>query len=907
MPEATIRIPLLFGGISQQPAHQRFPHQVEDARNAMFLIRDGINKRAGTTFIREFTEDAGANLRLHAISRDEFEQFLVVFGEGVLRVFELDGTESTVNVEASAQPYLDLNSATADQLRLVTIVDFTILVNTTVPVEDKTSDNFTVTEVFRDFATMISTTPAIDTFHRATGGEDAGFFKYVGADPAGEGTFATLQLDGVKGSFGNANGDYNDNGKNPSGFEVQFQRVAFTALDMTWTQATKKLAKVGVFASYTFRSGDAIRITDGTGTVTGFAPILAKDSDDQIELTVDIGVDAVDVDADSIGIEIQVEQSLVFTFPEGEDGMLDVAKRIEDSLQLASADTGLISWDQTGGNRGFFTITSPFNGADAKVFQTNPPDDGTLFDYTTNGKPFETGTGIATDGTGTQSAADVLIQNRWVSVAAPAQPGASLDNTTMPIKMVRTSPPPGAVFDVDLIDYADRTSGDEISNPTPSLWQDGTKISDISFHRNRLVFAGDENVVFSQAGDLFNFYLDDANNIVDSDPIDVQISTEEVTLIDFVVPFRKSLVIFTKAGIQFELNAPATLTQDTVDISLTTSYRSHPSRPEPMGNFIYFAGRQKEESSLYEYFFEDSRSSNSAANVTSHVPNFLPDNVRTVQTSQNDSTVCVIGVDDNKIFLYRFFFSGDRKEQSAWTIHEFDSNYRIADIAIIDNACWMLVEDTTGAGGRYFLENFCLNIQQEKTGWPYRIHLDRQVEIALGTFAAGPNETTWILPYLDNTVDAIVLGPDFTTPGTILTPTSVATVGGVTNVKAAGDQTAGEVTIGRKFNMKVELTRPFRRDRNGQAVIDARLTTRKIVTPHSNTGAYKIKSTLPLRADREVAFDVLPIDARGSVTAWHNGDAEEQVNTLENDSPKPSIINGVEYDTDFDPRRGVPS
>lgn len=872
----------------------------------MFLVRDGINKRASTTFVREFTEVAGANLKLHPISRDEFEQFLVIFGAGVLRVFELDGTESTVNVSGPAQTYLDLNAATADQLRLITIVDFTLLVNTTVPVADKTSANFVVTETFRNFATMISTTPVFETFHEAQTGIDAGFFQYVGADPDGR-TFAQLQLEEVKGKFGNPNGDYNDGGKNPSGFEVQFQRFAFTDTGMTWTQATKKLTKVGSFAGYTFRSGDQIRITGGTGTITGFATILAKDSDDQIELTVDIGVDAVDVSADSIGLEVQVEQDLVFTFPRGEEGMLDIAKDIETGLQLASADTGLISWTQTGGNRGFFTITSPFNGSDAKIFQTNPPDDVTLFDFTTSNRPFEKGPAIATDGTGTQSTTDVLVVNRWKAVAAPNQPGAELDNTTMPIQMVRTTPPPGAVFDVNLINYAARTSGDELSNPTPSLWQDGTKISDISFHRNRLVFAGDENIVFSQAGDLFNFYLEDANNLVDSDPIDVQISTEEVTLIDFVVPFRKSLVIFTKAGLQFELNAPATLTQDTVDISHSTSYRSHPTRPEPMGNFIYFAGRKKEDSTLYEYFFEDSRASNSAANVTAHVPNFLPDNVRTVQTSQNDSTVCVIGVDDNKVFLYRFFFSGDRKEQSAWTIHEFDSNYRIADIAIIDNSCWMLVEDTTGAGGRYFLENFCLDIQQAKAGWPYRIHLDRQVEIALGTFAAGPNETTWDLPYLDNTVDAIVLGPDFTTPGTILTPSSVTDNGTFTQVKATGDQTAGEVTIGRKFNMKVTLTRPFRRDRNGQAVIDGRIQTRKIVTPHSNTGAYKIKSTLPLRADREVAFDVLPIDARGKVTAWHNGDAEDQINTLENDSPKPSIINGVEYDADFDPRTGAPS
>ena len=60
MPEATdIRdrqtMPLLFGGISQQPPHARFANQVENAYNADFSVADGFSKRPGTIFLKDLT------------------------------------------------------------------------------------------------------------------------------------------------------------------------------------------------------------------------------------------------------------------------------------------------------------------------------------------------------------------------------------------------------------------------------------------------------------------------------------------------------------------------------------------------------------------------------------------------------------------------------------------------------------------------------------------------------------------------------------------------------------------------------------------------------------------------------------------------------------------------------------
>ncbi len=47
----SIKLPLLFGGISNQPPHIRFPNQVDDAENFVFSVKQGASKRPGTQLV----------------------------------------------------------------------------------------------------------------------------------------------------------------------------------------------------------------------------------------------------------------------------------------------------------------------------------------------------------------------------------------------------------------------------------------------------------------------------------------------------------------------------------------------------------------------------------------------------------------------------------------------------------------------------------------------------------------------------------------------------------------------------------------------------------------------------------------------------------------------------------------
>ena len=453
------------------------------------------------------------------------------------------------------------------------------------------------------------------------------------------------------------------------------------------------------------------------------------------------------------------------------------------------------------------------------------------------------------------------------------------------------------VFDLDTIDWNARPNGSDVTNPAPSIWTNGDAISDMTFHHDRLMFAGGENVVASAAGDYFNVFLDDFEQIKDDDPIDIALSSEQVTIIDFIVPFRQTAALFTKAARQFELNAPELLTADTIAIEPSTSYATQSVQPVQMDTLLYFVGISQDASTIYEYYYDDARVSTVAADVTAHVFNYLPSSIRRLAASTNDRAVFTLPGDTEFLYRYDSFWAGPEKKQSAWGRWTFDSTYDIRDIAVIGSDLFMLVYD----GTQIVIEKVSIAKELPDTDWPYVVHLDRLIE-ATGTFAAGTGYTTWSLGLTDATIDTAVLGPDFTTPGTVIT---VATVpGDATKVRALGDYTAGEVRLGRSYTMTLELSRPFVRDRNGTAQMGGVLQVRKIIATHQNTGAYTLTRAMTDRADKSVEFEPDDIEEFGIVQAWLNGNSEDAQWLITSDSPKPVAIASVEYHTDFAARAG---
>ena len=212
--------------------------------------------------------------------------------------------------------------------------------------------------------------------------------------------------------------------------------------------------------------------------------------------------------------------------------------------------------------------------------------------------------------------------------------------------------------------------GSEDNNPAPTFAKDGLTLRDVSFHKDRLVLAADEYINFSQAGDIYNFFIETADNIVDSDPIETILSSDEITVIDFVIPHHKSLIIFTTTGKQFELDqAGDVLSPSTTTIVPSTAYEIQSVRPVAIGDKLYMLGQHSEYTLVWEYYYDDRAVSNKAVDITKHVFDYIPPNALSMAASTVMDMLMVVPENDFTRAAEQFTSaqSGDWDDTATWT------------------------------------------------------------------------------------------------------------------------------------------------------------------------------------------------------------------------------------------------
>ena len=184
--------------------------------------------------------------------------------------------------------------------------------------------------------------------------------------------------------------------------------------------------------------------------------------------------------------------------------------------------------------------------------------------------------------------------------------------------------------------------GNEDRDPAPEFIRSQQPIRDIGYFRNRLCLAAYEFMVFSLSDDLFNFFLETPLTITDADPIELQLSATDVNIVDFLVPFRNTVISLTQSGQQFELTSGDTFTSTTAAVTPTTRYSTQKVRPVLNGTNLFMAGESNGYSTLLEYYYDDASVSNTAVNVAAHVDTLLPPNmVKIVTTNTTDAVYCL--------------------------------------------------------------------------------------------------------------------------------------------------------------------------------------------------------------------------------------------------------------------------
>lgn len=129
----------LKGGISQQPDILRYQDQGAVQINGWSSEIEGLQKRPPLLFTKALggATYLGSKPYVHLINRDEFEQYMVVFtgSTPAIRVFDLNGREYTVRGNLG---YVTTPNP-RDDLRMVTVADYTFIVNRKTVVQQHTA------------------------------------------------------------------------------------------------------------------------------------------------------------------------------------------------------------------------------------------------------------------------------------------------------------------------------------------------------------------------------------------------------------------------------------------------------------------------------------------------------------------------------------------------------------------------------------------------------------------------------------------------------------------------------------------------------------------------------------------------------------------------------------------------
>ena len=399
-----------------------------------------------------------------------------------------------------------------------------------------------------------------------------------------------------------------------------------------------------------------------------------------------------------------------------------------------------------------------------------------------------------------------------------------LDAATMPHTLIYD----GTSYTFGEANYADREVGNDLTNPFPSFL-DNT-INDVFFHRNRLGLLADENVIFSEAGEYFNFFAKTVLTLVDSAPIDVAVSNNQVSILRHAVPFNETLLLFSDYS-QFKLSAVQVLTPETVSIDVTTRFEtSLEAKPVGAGKYVYFPTSKGSFSGIREYFVDAETETNDANEITAHVPEYLQGTAIGMAAASNEDMLLVLTDEDRTvIYPYKYFWSGREKLQSAWSKWKFSGNVLGVEF---DKADIFLVIQY---GSKVALERINLSLDDALDDAAFPILLDRRVRLTgADTIPYTASNTTYV-----------------TDAGSIVTAAAALTYQG----------TGGVVYAGVPYTFLYEFSEQLMKS-NNNSITTGRLQIKSMAVVYSDTGFFEITI---------VPHKTLPVAVRKSYTRAFTG------------------------------------
>lgn len=427
----------------------------------------------------------------------------------------------------------------------------------------------------------------------------------------------------------------------------------------------------------------------------------------------------------------------------------------------------------------------------------------------------------------------------WKETVAPGIPH-KLDAATLPHALIRQA---DGTFSFGPLEWEERTCGDEDSAPLPSFV--GSPLNGIFFYRNRLAFLAGDNVVMSETGEFFNFFVTTVTTLVDSDPIDVAASTTRSSLLQHAVVFTGGILLFSDQA-QFSLEHDTVLANSTVSVKPVTEFACDMiTPPVSSGKTVFFAVNRGQWGGIREYYtMPDNTDQNDAADVSSHVPHYIAGGIYRLVCSSNEDYLLVLshGKRDS-LWLYKYFWNGSEKIQSAWSRWDMAGN--VVGAVLFDARIFLLM---SYPGDGLYLEDCDISPAFCDDGEDFEYSLDRKLTEAhceVLPYDPTTESTTLLLPYAPATMPLVVTRSGEGQRAGFIFETEALRGDRLT---LRGDASGKRLFIGLPYTSRYVFS-PFalREQGKGNAITSGRLQLRSLSLACERTGYLEVEVSAAFR------------------------------------------------------------
>lgn len=508
----------------------------------------------------------------------------------------------------------------------------------------------------------------------------------------------------------------------------------------------------------------------------------------------------------------------------------------------------------------------------------------------------------------------VIFQNGvWVECSGYGD-GRRLDNATMPHVLIRNN---DGTWTFKRHTWKDRLVGDDDSNSQPSFV--GYTIKDIFLYGNRLGFLSDENVILSETANYENFYRTTVATLIDSDRIDIAVLTNNINTLQHAIQFNNDLLLMSDRS-QFRLKYQNFLGPKTLETRYTTSYNVSPRiKPVNTGASIYFVDDRTDNQfmKMYEYYpKENVFYTDDADEVTAPVPEYIRRNVQFMASSNRAKVILLnTAFDPKSLYLYKYYWAGDKKVQTSWSKWTFDDCEKIHWGAFSGSIFYMLIErkissSTTGL----FLERIRCDEDVFDSEFNYETLLDRRFSPNSISYDSTNDRTVITLPYATTATNIQCMGYNLAAniSGYEFKVTKISN----TQIYIPGNVLGYAISIGIPYTFLFEFSPVYPRQSKGGGevvILDGRLQVRYITIEYHDTAYFATFLALPGRDTFTSTFAAASLgnatDLIGS-QSFHSGYYRIPVMSknidaklwITNDTPFPSAFGSAEWSGQWSPK-----